>query len=112
MVSLPVNRPTNSNTISRNCSGDSPESVSCNSSTIMGTITSTQPARIRDSVPSKSKRTTFAAPAWTSLETISIISTYCGSSGQTPENYPCREPVAHAQPNCNTCLVSWTYWVL
>src|SRR6266852_3788639 len=60
MVSLPVSCQTNSSTTLRNCSSLSPVLRSNRISTIMGTMTFIQPERIKESVPSKSNRTTRA----------------------------------------------------
>src|SRR5690349_15180252 len=73
MVCLPVSRPTNSSTIARNASSLSPVLRSSRISTIMGTITSIQPARISEIVPSKSKRTTRAFFAEAPGRSCSII---------------------------------------
>ena len=56
MVSLPVSRQTKSSTMARSSASVSPVFRSTRISTIMGTITSTQPERISDSVPSKSNK--------------------------------------------------------
>src|SRR5258708_18602794 len=73
MVCLPVSRPTNSSTIRRRSSSLSPVWVSRRMSTIMGTMTSIQPARMSEMVRSKSKRTTRAFLAETPGRRCSII---------------------------------------
>ena len=60
MVCLPVSRQTKSSTTVRSSASLSPVLRSRRISTIMGTITSIQPERMREMVPSKSKRQTRA----------------------------------------------------
>src|SRR5258708_11366950 len=81
MVCLPVSRPTNSSTIRRRSSSLSPVWVSRRMSTIMGTMTSIQPARMSEMVPSKSKRTTRAFLAETPGRRCSIIFSIVARTG-------------------------------
>src|SRR5258708_18233558 len=84
MVSLPVSCQTNSSTTLRNCSSVSPVRRSSRISTIMGTITFIQPERIRESVPSKSNKTTRAFRADTPGVIFSTIQFH------STEPQPCR----------------------
>ena len=68
MVSLPVSRHTNSSTICvKFLFATHPFCDSARISTIIGTITSIQPERMVENVPSKSKSATRAAAAVTPL---------------------------------------------
>src|SRR5712692_10484246 len=73
MVCRPVRRPTYSSTRARRSASFSPVWRSRRISTIMGTITPTQPERIREMVPSKSRRTTAAWRAWEAAWRVSSI---------------------------------------
>src|ERR1700733_210898 len=73
MVSLPVSRPTNSSTIECSSASDSPVFRSIRISTIMGTMTLTQPERITERVPSKSKRAARAPEAFAPVRTCSMF---------------------------------------
>src|SRR5579863_4810351 len=89
MVCLPVSLPTNSSTTARNSASDSPDFKSASISTIMGTITSIQPARMIEMVPSKSNKTTRASRACTPGRRCSIMGSIdCGTKEDEKLNSP------------------------